>query len=476
MLYNTLARRRETFRPIRPPDVGLYTCGPTVYSTAHIGNLRTYIFEDVLRRTLEFNGYRVTHGMNVTDVGHLVGDEDFAEDKIDVAARAEHKNPLEMAQMYEVQFFEDLKKLNVARPHTVTRATDAIAEQLEIISRLFAKGFAYQDEFAIYFDTTKLTDYGKLAGQELQEKRVGARAEVVVDFGKKNPQDFALWFFLAGRYKNHILHWPSPWGEGFPGWHLECSAISRKILGQPFDIHTGGVDHIGTHHTNEIAQSEAAFGLPLANYWLHGEFLILPDKRMGKSEGNKITLQEVIDRRIHPLAFRYLVLQTHYRQKLTFNWEALEAAQRGLLNLWLQVDTSRQTAKIGCAEYEHRFRVAVNDDLNTPRALAVVHEMLGSTYPWSAKLQSLTAFERVLGLGLTPTAERNHFVPLDEAANRTVVGLITRREQARAERDFKTSDQLREQINSVLKKRGYLLEDTSEGPKVVPTIDALTEG
>lgn len=440
-LYNTLGRKLEDFKPLHGDRVGLYTCGPTVYSTAHIGNLRTYIFEDVLRRTLELNEYTVSHAMNITDVGHLVGDEDFAEDKIDLAAQAENKNPLDIAQAYEAQFFQDLKKLNIKKANTVMRATDAIPEQIEIIQTLLDKGFAYQDKYAVYFDTSKLSDYGKLSGQKLSEKKVGSRKDVIIDSQKKNPQDFALWFFLEGRYKHHILHWPAPWGVGFPGWHVECSAISRKILGQPFDIHTGGVDHIGTHHTNEIAQSEAAFGTPLANFWLHSEFLILPDKRMGKSEGNSILLQNIIDRGINPLAFRYLCLQTHYRKPLSFTWESLEAAAQGLNNIWQTIDASAVNGKIGCAEFEERFLTALHDDLNTSQTLAIMHELLKSEYPWSAKLQSLSVFDKMLGLNLLGRRARPWVTPTPAQQK-----ILDQRRLARDSKDWSTADDLRDEL------------------------------
>lgn len=499
-LYNTLSRKIEDFCPIRPGQASLYTCGPTVYNFAHIGNLRTYIFEDVLRRVLEYDGYKVKHAMNITDVGHLTSDGDVGEDKLEVGARREGKGPLEIAKSYEAKFFEDLQALNIQLPRQVLRATDAIEQQIEIIRLLEDKGFTYQDESAIYFDTSKFSDYGKLSGQSLADKKTGAREEVVVDSRKKNPQDFVLWFFLTGRYKAHILHWPSPWGQGFPGWHIECSAISRELLGQPFDIHTGGVDHIGTHHTNEIAQSEGAFGVPLAKVWMHGEFLLIDAGRMGKSENNFITLDTLKAKGFSPLDFRYLCLTAHYRSQLNFTWESLQAARTTLNKLYDFVRTASPPHEgelparpaggegvvenlksiatfplldkgqpvsfpplakgglrggIGCAGFEADFLKAINDDLNTPEALSVVWKLIGnSEYPKTAKMTSLLKFDRVLGLGLDnpPITE----IPAE------IKRLMQEREAARLSKDFAKSDELRKQISAL----GFEVEDTPSGPKL----------
>lgn len=292
-LFNTLSRKKDDLKPIHSDWVGLYTCGPTVYNFAHIGNLRTYIFEDILERMLRYNGYTVKRVMNITDVGHLTGDSDAGNDKLDTAAREQKKSVEELAKFYTDAFLDDLKKLNILVPDILAPATHFIPDQIALIEKLFEKGFAYDTPTAVYFDVSKFKDYGKLSGQSLAEKMTGARGEVVVDAEKHNPADFALWFKLVGKFEHHLLHWPSPWGEGFPGWHIECSAISRHFLSQPFDIHTGGVDHIGTHHENEIAQSEAAFGVPLANIWVHGEHLLVNDGKMAKSEGNFLTLAEL---------------------------------------------------------------------------------------------------------------------------------------------------------------------------------------
>lgn len=435
--------------------VGLYTCGPTVYDYAHIGNLRTYIFEDILRRVLEYEGYQVDHAMNITDVGHLVGDGDEGEDKLEVGAKREGKSPLEVARFYEKKFFDDLQELNIIKPGKVLRATESIEDQIDIIKQLEAKGFAYKGKQAVYFDTAKFKNYGKLSGQEISEKKIGAREEVVVDKDKKDPADFALWFCLTGRYENHILHWPSPWGKGFPGWHIECSAISRKLLGQPFDIHTGGVDHIGTHHTNEIAQSEAAFGIPLCNYWMHGEFLLIDSSRMGKSEGNLLTLDELKKRGFSPLDFRYMCLQAHYRTQLNFIWEALLSAHQALERLG-DFALSQKAGQVGCAGYEEEFLNFINDDLNTAQGLGLVWKLIDDKeMPTEAKISSLLKFDKIFGLDL---GKAGADVSISDQASK----LLQAREQARERQDFAESDELRKQIQAL----GYEVMDTSEGQKV----------
>lgn len=402
-LYNTLSKKIEEFKPLNDNEVRMYTCGPTVYNYAHIGNLRTYIFEDLLKRVLLYNGYTVNHAMNITDVGHLVSDADEGEDKMEVGAKREGKNPSEIAKFYTDKFFQDTDELNIIKPNQIKTATETIDAQKEIIEILIEKGFTYEGEQAIYFDTSKFPKYGELSGQKISQKET-KREGVIIDKDKKHQADFALWFFLKGRYKKHILHWPSPppnreleFNEGFPGWHIECSAISRELLGQPFDIHCGGVDHIGTHHSNEIAQSEAAFDKPLAKFWMHGEFMsnihildansglnvqlennthvcpfcgyrnlikdingylkkedddevvlmvkckrcgkvfsgMIKITKMSKSKDNFITLGTLKEKGFSPLDFRYLCLTAHYRTQLNFTWEALEAAHKALEKLRL---------------------------------------------------------------------------------------------------------------------------------------------
>lgn len=468
-LFNSLTRQLEEFSarggPLpagqagasggKHPIVGLYTCGPTVYNYAHIGNLRTYVFEDVLRRVLAYNGFKINHVMNMTDVGHLSGDQDFGDDKMEKEG-GDTSEIMALAKKYTNAFLSDIEKINILKADVIAPATEHIPEQIEMIKILIEKNFAYETELAIYFDVTKASDYPKFSNQKLEDMKVGARFDVVIDKNKKHPADFALWFKLAGKYKNHILQWDSPWGRGFPGWHIECSAMSRKYLGQPFDIHTGGVDHLFPHHPNEIAQSEAAFGVPLANYWLHGEHLLLNEGRMGKSVGNFITLQTLIDKKFNPLAFRYLALTTHYRSRLNFSWESLQGAQNALNNLYQEVSSFDQ-AKVGCTQFEEDFLNAVNDDLDTPKALAIMWDLVKTDkFPTSAKLQTLLKFDEVLGLKLKETWDMAKKVPA------SVNKLVVEREAARQSKDFKKSDELRSQIE----KQGYLLEDTLDGYKL----------
>ncbi|MCS6937276.1 MAG: cysteine--tRNA ligase [Candidatus Bipolaricaulota bacterium] len=458
-LFNTLGRRKEEFKPLYDNEVGMYTCGPTVYQYAHIGNLRTYIFEDILRRVLEYNNYKVKHVMNITDVGHLTSDADEGEDKMEVGARLAGKSAWEIAQLYTEAFFKDTERLNILKPHIVCKATDHIPEQIALIQKLEAKGFTYRTSDGIYFDVSKFPDYGKLAGQRLEEKEAGARVEVNPE--KRNPADFALWKFSPKGVKRQ-MEWDSPWGVGFPGWHIECSAMSTKYLGQPFDIHCGGVDHIPIHHTNEIAQSEAAEGVKMANFWLHGEFMIVEGRRMGKSEGNAYLLDDLIKRGYDPLAFRYLCLNTHYRIQLNFTWQALDGAQTALERLREHVRTARAgggdpaQGKIS-PEVRERFLAAINDDLNVPQALGVVWDFVRSPQNPSDKLATLLDFDRVLGLRLSEVhAEETVEVPQE------VRELLTQREAARKAKNFKEADALRAKIAQL----GYDVIDTPQGPKV----------
>ncbi|RJP45595.1 cysteine--tRNA ligase [Candidatus Parcubacteria bacterium] len=459
-LYNSLTRRTEIFRPLKKDRVGFYTCGPTVYNYAHIGNLRTYIFEDVLERVLERNGYRVKRVMNVTDVGHLTGDSDSGRDKVEEVAKRERKTVREIATAYTKAFLSDIKSLNIRIPGTLAPATRYVPDQVALVRKLFGKGLAYETEKAVYFDVKKygVKKYLRLSRQPLSGKRTGARANVVVDAEKKNPYDFALWFKTVGKFERHILRWPSPWGAGFPGWHIECSAISRKLLGQPFDIHAGGVDLIGTHHTNEIAQSEGAYGRPLARWWVHGEFLLVDKAKMAKSAGNFFTLADIKRRGTHPLALRYLALQTHYRSKLNFSWESLDAAGTALSKLnaeyhFAKNNLKRTSTSRKPAVYWTKFETALNDDLNTPRALAVLWEVLGSDGLAPEEKAALArSFDAVFGL----------LAPVKIPGN--ILNLAKKREQCRKSKQFIQSDALRKRINDL----GYTIEDTPEGPRLWP--------
>lgn len=473
--YNTLSRKNELFKPIKKDEIRLYTCGPTVYNYAHIGNLRTYIFEDLLERTFLFRGYRVKRVMNITDVGHLTGDSDAGEDKVEKEAREKKKTVSEIVRFYTKAFLEDMRKLNIRIPKLLAPATKYIPEQIELVKTLIKKGYAYETDEAVYFDVTKFKKYGELSGQLLKEKIVAARSGVIADSQKRNPADFALWFKLVGKFKNHVLRWPSPWGDGFPGWHVECSAIGRALLGQPFDMHTGGVDLIGTHHTNEIAQSEAAYAKPLARYWLHGEFLLIDDTKMAKSEQNFLTLKELQNRHIHPLAFRYLCLTAHYRSPLHFSWGALEHAQnalRGVIGkvLLLTFQASRVRSKSSSrdlAQFGERFLKYLANDLDIPGALALVHDLFRKTdlvqRAPGAVLKTIFAFDEVFGLSLRTFAHRYAMSNLFKK-DVSVRKFVEQREAFRTHQQFMQADRLRKEINRL----GYVLEDTPSGPFVWP--------
>lgn len=461
-LYNTLGRKLTEFSAIggttfggKPAKVGLYTCGPTVYDFAHIGNMRTYIFEDVLKRVLLYNNYSVNHIMNITDFGHLSSDTDFNEDKNEKGAKTV-EDVMAIAEKYTKAFETDLVALNILFPDKFTKATDHVADQIELIKKLKELGFAYETDLAVYFEVQKFPEYGKLTGQKLKDRLVGVRDEIVVDKQKKHPADFALWFKLVGKYQNHILRWGSPWGQGFPGWHIECSAMSTKYLGQPFDIHTGGVDHIFPHHTNEIAQSEAAEDKPMANFWLHSEFLLIDAGRMGKSEGNLITINTAIEKGFNPLAFRYLVLTSHYRTKLNFSWESLTSAQNALNNLYQEISSITTKAAEGLPKYEEEFLKAVNNDLDMPKAIAVIWNMIKSEEDNSKKLTSLIKFDEILGLKIEEVWKTSSAIP------KIVRKLIEERQVARETKNFKKSDELRIAIES----NGYLIEDNTDGQKI----------
>lgn len=458
-LWNTATRELEEFQPLHPPNVGMYCCGPTVYNPATIGNLRSYVFEDVLRRTLEtVGGFEVKHVMNITDVGHLVGDGDEGEDKVEREATKTGKSAWDIAREFETRFFQDLERLNVLRPTVTPRATDHIQDQVALIQELEAKGFTYQITDGIYFDTSKFPKYGSFSGQDLADKEEGARVEANPE--KRNPSDFALWKFSPAGGKRQ-MEWESPWGVGFPGWHIECSAMSVKELGQPFDIHCGGVDHIPVHHENETAQSEAASGKPLARFWLHNEFLTVDGRRMGKSEGNAYTLDDVIVKGFDPLAFRLYCLGTHYRSKMNFTWEGMEAAQNALRKLQgiargLDVGAgSPRPHRLGAATAPLRenWSDAMSDDLNTPQALAALWDVLKSDASDTEKSQVLSSIDRILGLGLTAVLGKPLEVPAD------VTALAQERELARQNKDWAKSDELRDQI----KTKGWIVEDKKDG-------------
>jgi len=408
-LYNSLTKQKELFTPITNDEVRLYTCGITAYDYAHIGHGRKYVMDDILKRTLEFNGYKVNHVQNVTDVGHLVSDADEGEDKLEKGAKKQGKTVWEVAEFFTSNFYQTMDKLNITRPSTICKATEHIKDQIELIEKLFKNGYAYDTEEAVYFDVSKFEDYGKLFGQKLSDKQVAVREEVKIDANKRNNADFALWFKRVGKFTDHAMHWESPWGDGFPGWHIECSAMSMKYLGEQIDIHTGGEDHLSIHHPNEIAQSECATGKkPFSKFWMHYAFLTVDGTKMSKSLGNFFTVQDVLEKQIDPLALRYLYLGAHYKKTMNFTWQSREAAEKGLKRLQSTVNNLKSTERTVLSneknekinEYRVKFNLAINDDLNTSKALAVMFEMLKSNIPSEDKYDLAIMFDEVLGLGL----------------------------------------------------------------------------
>ncbi|MCR4421874.1 MAG: cysteine--tRNA ligase [Spirochaetales bacterium] len=470
-LFNTMSQKKERFNPIEDNKARMYCCGLTVYNYAHIGNLRKYIFDDTLRRTLEFFEYNVTHQMNVTDIGHLESDADEGEDKLEKEAKKRGEDVLALARFYEKAFFDDLQKLNILMPHLITRATEHIDCMIDLIKRIEKNGYSYFSDGNLYFDVTKMKDYGKLARLDLSSLKAGARIEV--DERKRSPYDFVLWF-TNSKFKNHILNWESPWGEGFPGWHIECAAMSIKYLGEQFEIHTGGIDHIPVHHTNEIAEAEAATGKDWVKYWMHSEFLVLDkEEKMSKSLGNFITLNDIITKRINPLAYRFMCLNAHYRKKMIFSYKALESAQNGYWGLKEKVINEKEKCEAKeieqkilennydindfeiarfCKSHIEQFVTAISDDLNTPVAMSVIFNLLkDNSIPSRTKYATLLIFDRVLGLGFASFTRGQ----ITEEQKK----LIEEREVARKEKNFQKADQIRETLLS----QGIVLQDTLDG-------------
>ncbi len=447
-LWNTLHKREEEFHPVHPPKVGLYNCGPTVYNPVTLGNWRAYLVVDFLRRTLGTLGYEVTHVMNITDVGHLVGDGDDGEDKVEREAKKRGMTAWELARFHETHFLHDMQRVHMLTPHVLPRATEHISEQITLVQELEAHGIAYKISDGIYFDTSKFSAYGALSGQRLEEKEPGAR--VVVNEEKKHPSDFALWKFSPSVETGVVrqMEWESPWGIGFPGWHIECSAMSAKYLGQPFDIHCGGVDLIPVHHENEIAQTMAATGEPLAHYWLHNEFLLIDGGRMGKSLGNAYTLDDVIAKGFDPLAYRYFCLGAHYRSKLNFTWEALEGAAQALRKLRSMAHGFSLDGAVDDDVWK-LFTDALEQDLNTPRALAVMWDFLKSSATDEGKGATLCKMDEVLGFGLDVVVGRPYDIPAP------IHNLALERQHAREQKDWARSDALRE----TLAQEGWSIED-----------------
>ena len=460
-IYNTLTRSKEDFLPIHEGEARIYSCGPTVYNYAHIGNLRTYVFMDILRRVLKLNGYKLLHVMNITDVGHLTSDADEGEDKMESAAKKQQKSPYEIAAYYTDVFFKDLKRLNIERPEITPRATEHINQMIDFVVGLCEKGYGYETSDGIYFDIEKFPGYGKLSGTQIDDQLAGAR--VSVNDEKHNPADFALWKKAP---KEHIMQWPSPWGMGYPGWHIECSTMSREYLGDTFDIHTGGVDHIPIHHENEIAQSEALLGHPAVNYWMHGEFLLVDNGKMSKSLGNTYTVDNLIERGFSPLAYRYFCLNGHYRNKLNFTWDGLAAAQKTLNRLYEgALKHKNGNGKISPAtisKFTKQFNEAVSDDLNVPFAVGVV---------WNAmrceKSKDIYEFllkaDEILGLDIEKNVdelEKKQSEPeREEDIPAEITALATERANAKKEKNYALADELRGRIADA----GYIIVDTKDG-------------
>jgi cysteinyl-tRNA synthetase len=473
-LYNTLSRKKEEFKPLKKGKVGLYTCGPTVYNFAHLGNLRAYLFDDLLKRVLLYDGYEVKHVTNITDVGHLTGDRDMGEDKLETGARREGKSAWEIAEFYTDAFKKDIAALNILPPDIYCKATDHIKEQIDLIKVLEKKDYTYRTSDGIYFDTSKVKDYNKLSHLKLEELKEGARVEKNPE--KKNPTDFALWKFSHAGEKRQ-MEWDSPWGVGFPGWHIECSAMAIKYLGKQFDIHCGGIDHINIHHTNEIAQSEAATGKkPWVNYWLHNAFLnIAGGKKMAKSDDNFLTLENALVKKgLSPLVYRYAALQTHYRKPMEYSEAAIRNAENGLSHIENQVkELGNKKGKINL-KYQKQFTEKINDDLNTPDALAVIQEALKDNQASNEdKLATILNFDQVLGLKLN---EIKRDIPVDKMFSTSkvfstkapadlpdeILKILQDRRNARMFNDWPKSDRLREELES----RGFIVKDTKDGQTV----------
>ena len=465
--YNTLTREKEIFKPLKDDFVRIYDCGPTVYWYAHIGNMWRFVVSDLVRRVLEYNGYKVRQVMNITDVGHLTEEDlagDTGEDKIEVSARREKKTPQEIAEFYTKAFLEDLDRLNIQRPHVMPKATEHIQDMIKLIKRLEKKEFTYRAGNYLCFDISKFSGYGKLSGQNLEGLRAGARLEPVPN--KRNPFDFALWISDS----HHLQKWDSPWGVGYPGWHIECSTMAMKYLGEQLDIHSGGEDNIFPHHENEIAQSESATGKQFVRCWIHVRHNLIEGKKMSKSLGNVFTIQDLVERGFDPLAYRYLCLTVHYRSKFNFTFEGLQAAQTALNRLRefmaaassASGETSKVRGKVFPAtDFSLRFLEAVNDDLNMPKAIALVWDLVKSDYPSAAKHATLLGWDKVLGLRLDQP-----FIPakeiLLEDLPAEVARLVERREGLRREEKFEEADELRKKIIEM----GFTVEDTPEGPRL----------
>ena len=454
-LYNTLGRKVEKFIPVDKDEVKMYSCGPTVYSYAHIGNFRAYIFSDTLRRVLKYNGYKVNSVMNLTDVGHLTSDADTGEDKMEKAARKEGKDPYEIAKFYTDAFLVDYDRLNLQRPTVITKATDNIPQMIDMVKEIIDNGYAYETSKGIYFDVSKLKQYPVLSNNVIEGQEAGARIEV--DPEKRNPQDFAIWIKAP---ENHIMKWDSPWGVSYPGWHLECSVMGRRFLGERFDIHTGGVDHIPIHHENEIAQDIGSFGHNPANFWMHVEFLLVDGGKMSKSLGNIYTISELAEKGYEPLAFKLFNYTSSYRIQLNFTFDGLQAAKTALNRLrrgyLAHRDANELIDEDTIKDYEIKFNKAINDDLNMPAAMSVVWEIVKNEKKSKQLADLLLKFDQVLGLDL-----ENSENYLNEKIDvpQEILDLVEERKTAKANKDYAKADEIRDLINS----KGYSIKDSADG-------------
>ncbi len=459
-LYNTMSRKIEEFVPIKENQVSMYCCGPTVYNYAHIGNLRTFIFEDILKRTLLNNGYKVKHVMNITDVGHLTGDGDDGEDKLGKRSKETGKSVWDIAAFYTDAFFKDEEELNIIRPTIVCKATDHIGDMIKLIQKLEERGHTYTSGGNVYFSIDTIDDYGKLSGQSNDDKLSGARIEV--DGNKRNPKDFVLWF-TKSKFGDQAMMWDSPWGRGYPGWHIECSAMSMKYLGETFDLHCGGIDAIPVHHTNEIAQSEAATGKKWVNYWCHGEFLLNDKGKMSKSSGEFLTLQALIKHGYSPLDYRYFCLGGHYRTQLKFSWEALDHARSAREKLFNTVAELKKDGKNEknidnkAKEYYQSFMSSMNSDLKSPEALANMWKMLkDNSLSSSDKLSVLYLMDNILGLGLEKIEAKKE----EKVGGEREWALVEERALAKKNKDYSRADEIRKELVEL----GYIVKDTPSGP------------
>lgn len=453
-LYNTLTRKKEIFKSIEENKVKIYSCGPTVYYYAHIGNLRTYLFMDNLRRVLKYNGYDLLHVMNITDVGHLESDADDGEDKMAKAARRENKDPYEIAEFYTEKFMIDLDKLNISKPEIICKATDHIKDMEEYVKKIIENGYAYETDDTIYFDTSKLDKYGVLSNIKIDEQKAGARVEF--DNKKRNVTDFALWIKAP---EKHIMKWDTFWGKCYPGWHIECSAMGRKYLGEHFDIHTGGIDHIPIHHENEIAQSKGYSGQIPANWWMHCEFLLIDGGKMSKSLNNVYTISDLEAKGYSAMDYRMFNYTSHYRNKLNFTWESLDAAKVALSRLKegykKHANGTDDVSDAVIAEYKKQFNEAINDDLNMPQAMSVVWEALRNQNKSKKIAELLLDFDRVLGLKI----DKEENIELSDE----IKTLVEERKKAREIKDWAKSDEIRD----ILNEKGYIVKDSKDGMQIL---------